>query len=70
MPVGTFDKKPTNKNTLCRVPIRARYSLVNGHIKKVECEYADVPLDVLGKYFARRLGVDIDTREIDKEDML
>ncbi len=69
MPIGTFDKKPTNNNTLCRVPIRARYSLVDGHIEKGECEYADVPLDVLGKYLARRLGVDIDIQEIDNNNV-
>ncbi len=56
---GTFDKKKISKNTVCRVPVRARYSLRKGSLEKLEAEYADVTLEQFGQLFARGLGIDI-----------
>lgn len=57
--IGTFDKKKISKNTVCRVPVRAHYSLGEQGLDTLDIEYSDIPLDRFGRYIAGRLGIDL-----------
>lgn len=46
------------QENLCRVPVRATYSIINGKPVMVAAEYADIPADAIAAYLVDKLGVD------------
>ncbi len=58
----TFSKKnkaKNVKNTFCKIPIKARYSLKDGILTRERVEYADIPTEQIVQLFARKLGIDL-----------
>lgn len=43
-------------NDICKIPIRATYSVINGKLVMTAAEYADVPADLIAKFLVDKLG--------------
>ena len=56
--IGTFDKKKISKNTVCRIPVRAHYSLGEQGIERLDAEYSDILLEQFGQQVASGLGIE------------
>lgn len=45
-------------DTMCKIPIRATFSIVNGEPVMTSAEYADVSADAIAKFLVDKLGID------------
>ncbi len=59
-PLNKKNKTAVDKNTLCKIPVKARYSLKDGKLTREEAEFADIPVEQIGQLFARKLGIDFE----------
>lgn len=46
------------RDTTCKIPVRATYTIVNGQPIMTAAEYADVPADAIAKFLVDKLGAD------------
>lgn len=45
-------------NDICKIPVRATYSIINGKPVMTSAEYAEVSADAIARYLVDKLGVD------------
>lgn len=46
------------QDNICRIPVRATYSVINGKPVMTAAEYAEVSADTIAKFLVDKLGVD------------
>lgn len=45
-------------NDICKIPIRATYTVINGKPVMTAAEYAEISADTIAKFLVDKLGVD------------
>ena len=45
-------------DSICKIPVTATYTIVNGEPVMVAAEYADISADAIARYLVERCGVD------------
>lgn len=45
-------------NDICKIPVRATYTVINGKPVMTSAEYADIPASLIAAYLVNKLGVD------------
>ena len=45
-------------NDICKIPVRATYTVINGKPVMTAAEYAEVSADTIAKFLVDKLGMD------------
>lgn len=45
------------KDNICKIPVTATYSIINGKPVMTAAEYVDIPADTIARYLVDKLGV-------------
>lgn len=45
-------------NDICKIPVRATYTVINGKPVMTAAEYAEISADIIAKFLVDKLGVD------------
>lgn len=46
------------QDTMCRIPVTATYSVINGKPAMTAAEYTEISADAIAKFLVDKLGVD------------
>lgn len=44
------------KDGMCRIPVKATFQKINGEMKMVAAEWADIPADAIARFLLQRGG--------------
>lgn len=42
---------------ICKIPIQATYKIIDGEVKLVSAEYADIPADNIARFLIQKFGI-------------
>ena len=48
----------TMQENICRIPVSATFSIINGKAVMVAAEYADIPAEEIARFLVERCGFD------------
>ncbi len=48
----------TMQENICRIPVTATFSIINGKAVMVAAEYADIPAEEIARFLVERCGID------------
>lgn len=46
------------QDSICRIPVTATFSIIDGKAVMVAAEYADIPAEDIARYLVERCGID------------